>query len=143
MPEFLIVGSAVLALVVVARWGRPVRLTTAFLLAVLTVAWIWANLRTSGWQEAFSVRTPDGLDWVTRSMFWRGWPLAPAMFCLIHGLRFRPNGSERWALVFDWLVLFIILLLARFASERCSFRRTKNSDGTTRTQGGPPLNTPG
>jgi hypothetical protein len=143
MTELFIITFAVVAIVTVARWIRPVRPITAFLLALLTGAWIWANLRNSGWQEAFNERTPEGLDLVTKSMFWQGWPLAPAMLCLIHGNRLRTNGLERFALVFDWLALILILLLARFVCERCPRRGSKNCDDTTRAQGCTPCRTPG
>jgi hypothetical protein len=97
------------------RWKRPVRPIAAFVLALLTGAWVWVNLRPSRLQEAFNEDTPEGLDPVTKAMFWRGWPLAPVMLCQIRGNRFRPSGLEGLALVFDWLVLFLILSLARRA----------------------------
>jgi hypothetical protein len=128
MAYVFTIAIAVVLLVAVARWHRPVRPITAFCLALLTWAWIWANLRNSGWQEVWNERAPEGLDPVTKAMFYRGWPLAPFMLCIIHGLRFRPGGLEGLALVFDWLVLFLVLSLARFVCERSSRRR----DGRTR-----------
>src|SRR6516165_6258298 len=104
MIDLLIFFCAIVTLVAVAWRRRPVRSITVFGLVLLTGVWIWANLRASGWQEEFSEDTPKGLDPVTRAMFWRGWPLAPVMFCLIQGNRFRPNGLEGLALVFDGLV---------------------------------------
>jgi len=131
MVEVFTIAFAVVILVALARRNRPVRPTTAFFLALLTGAWIWANLRTSGWQEVWGEGAPDGLDPVTKAMFWRGWPLAPFMVCMIHGNRFRPSGLEGCALIFDWLVLFVVLSLARFVCARCSHwrdRRTRSAD---------------
>ena len=53
MVEVLTIAIAVVILAAVARWIRPVRPITAFFLASLTGAWIWANLRDSGWQEVW------------------------------------------------------------------------------------------
>ncbi len=123
MIEFVVVAFAVVILVAVVRWTRPIRPITALFLTLFTGAWIWANLRTSGWQEVFNQDPPEGLDPVTRAMYWRGWPLAPAMLCLIHGNRIRPGGGEVLALAFDWVVLFAALSLAGFVCKRCSRRR--------------------
>ena len=123
------IALSVVILAAVARWIRPVRPVTAFFLALLTGVWVWANLRTTGWQEVWGNDIPEGLDPVTKAMFYRGWPLAPFMLCVIHRNRFSPGGSL--ALVFDWLVLFAALCLARFVCERCFHwrdRRTRATD---------------
>jgi hypothetical protein len=120
MLDVVIFAIAVVILVAVTRWHHPVRPITAFFLALLTGAWLWANLRDSGWQEVWNERAPESLDPVTKAMFYRGWPVAPFMLCIIHGLRFRPGGLEGLALVFDWFVLFLVLILARFMCERCA-----------------------
>ena len=122
MTYLFVIVSALVILVAVVRWNRPVRPVTAVFLALLTGAWIWANLRNFGWQEEWGGVIPEGLDPVTRAMFYRGWPLAPFMLCLVHGLKFHPGPGASLALVFDWLVLFVILSLARFVWERCSRR---------------------
>jgi hypothetical protein len=119
----LTIASVIVVFVAVAPRRRPVGSITSFCLALITGAWVWANLRDSGWQELFNEDAPEGLDLITRAMFYRGWPLAPVMICLVHGMRFRPNGLEGLTLVFDCLVLFLVLCLARFVSERCSHRR--------------------
>jgi hypothetical protein len=128
MVEVLTIAIAVVILAAVARWSHPVRPITAFFLASLTVVWVWANLRNSGWQEVWNERAPEGLDPVTKAMFYRGWPLAPFMVCIIYFNRFRPSGLEGSVLVLDWLVLFVALSLGRFVCERCCHRR----DGHTR-----------
>jgi hypothetical protein len=120
MVDVFTIVLAVVILVAVARWKRPVRPITAFFLILLTVAWIWANLHDFGWQEELHEATPESSDPVTRAMFWRGWPLAPCMLCLIERNRLSAGGLEGLALVFDWLVLFLALCLARFVCERCS-----------------------
>lgn len=122
------IGFAVVILVAVARWNRPVRPLTAVFLALLTGAWIWANLRNTGWQEELGGDIPEGLDPVTEAMFYHGWPLAPFMLCVFHHMRLRAGPITRLALVFDLLLFSLILSLARFVWERCSRRR----DGRTR-----------
>jgi hypothetical protein len=131
MVDLFTIVFAVVILVVVARRIRPVRPITVFFLALLTGAWIWANLRDSGWQEEWGGDIPERSDPVTKAMFYRGWPLAPFMVCLIYFNRFRPSGLEGLVLVFDWLVLIAALCLARFVCERCFHwrdRRTQSAN---------------
>lgn len=99
----------------------PVRPTTAILLALLTCALLWANLRPTVWQEEFGggIDAPSGLDPITGAMFWRGWPLSPCMFCLYHGMRFHPTGIEPCILALDGLLFVVALLATKAASERC------------------------
>jgi hypothetical protein len=120
MVDIFTIALAVVILVAVARWKRPVRPITAFILALLTAAWIWANLHDFGWKEEWGNDVPDGLNPVTEAMFYRGWPVAPFMLCLIERNRFQASGLEEMVLVFDWLVLFLALCLARLVCERCS-----------------------
>ena len=128
MIDVFTIVVALVILVAVARWVRPVRPITAFFLALLAGAWLWANLRDPGWQEVWNEGTPEGVDPFTRAMFWRGWPIAPFMLCLIRSNRFRTGGGEGLAIVFNWLVLCLVLSLARLICERWSHRR----DGRTR-----------
>ena len=60
------------------------------------------------------------MDPVTKAMFYRGWPLAPFMVCLVHGLRFHSSGVEGCVLVLDG-VLFVVALYATkpLASDFC------------------------
>src|SRR4029077_15926572 len=85
-----VIGMALLFLLRAARRPHPVHRTTAILLTLLTGVLLWANLRPTGWQEEFGgVDSPLELDPITKAMFWRGWPLSPFMFCLIHGMKFH------------------------------------------------------
>ncbi len=127
MVDVFIIVLALVSLVAVVRRRRPVRPITVFLLALITGPWIWANLRDSGWQEEWGGDIPEGLDPVTKAMFYRGWPLAPFMFCIIYFNRFRPGGLEGLVLVFDWLVLIAALTLARFVCERCFRERDRRA----------------
>jgi hypothetical protein len=120
MVDVFTIAFAVVILASVARRPFPVRSITLCILALLTGAWIWANLRASGWQEVLNEGAPAGLDPVTKAMFYRGWPLAPFMVCIIYFNRFQPSGLEGSVLVIDWVVLFVGLFLARFVCERCA-----------------------
>jgi hypothetical protein len=139
MVDVFIIAVAVIILATVARRPVPVRPMTVFILALLTGAWIWANLRASGWQEVFNEGAPRGLDPVTKAMFWRGWPLAPCMVCIIYFNRIQPSGLEGSVLVIDWIVLLIVLFLARFVCERCSRWRAGRA---LNRQGGLPAHEP-
>jgi hypothetical protein len=119
MVDVFIIVLALVSIVAVARRFRRVRPITVFFLALLTGAWIWANLRDTGWKEVLGGENPQGLDPVTKAMFYRGWPLAPVMVCIIYFNRFQPSGLEGLVLVVDWLVLIAALCLARFVCERC------------------------
>ena len=92
-PIDLCIGLvAVSTLVRATRRPHPVHPTTAILLTLLTGVLLWANLRNSGWQEVWNERAPEGLDPVTKAMFYRGWPLATFMICIICFNRFRLGG---------------------------------------------------
>jgi hypothetical protein len=114
-----VIGMALLILIHAVRRPHPAHRTTAILLTLLTGILLWANLRPTGWQEDWGDLTPLELDTVTRAMFWRGWPLVPGWFCLFHGMRFHPNGSEKWVLALDGLVFVVVLFGMKEVSERC------------------------
>jgi hypothetical protein len=84
MVEVFTIAFVIVILAAVARRVFPARPITVFFLSLLTGAWIWANLRDSGWQEEWGSDFPEGLDSVTKTMFYRGWPLAPFMVCVIY-----------------------------------------------------------
>ncbi len=109
---------AVLALVRAARRPHPVHPATAILLTLLTGVLIWANLRPTALQQNFAGESLPGLDPVTRAMFFRGWPLSPCFFCLIHGLRFHPSGIEPFVLAFDGVLFLAALYATKAACER-------------------------
>lgn len=131
MVDVFTIVLAIVILVAVARWKRPVRPITAFILGLITAAWIWANLHDFGWEEEWGNDFPDGLNPFTKAMFYRGWPVAPFMICLIERNRFQASGLEEVVLVFDWLVLFLALVLARFVCERCC----RTADSLRRREG--------
>ena len=118
---------AVLMLVRAARRPRPVHPITAILLILLTGVLIWANLRPTALQQDFAGESLPGLDPVTRAMFFRGWPLAPCMVCLVHGLRFHPNGVEQCVLALDGVLFLVALYATKAACERLlRWRRHRN-----------------
>lgn len=118
--DWSVIGVALLFLIRAARRPRPVHRTTAILLTLITGILLWANLRPTGWQEEFGgVDSPTELDPVTKTLFWRGWPLSPCMVCLVHGLRFHPSGIEQCVLAFDSVVFVVALLATKAVCERC------------------------
>ncbi|WP_165070746.1 hypothetical protein [Paludisphaera rhizosphaerae] len=119
MVDVLVAAVALLTYVVVQRRPRPAHLTATIVLALLTGLWIWANLRPTDWKRDIGVsRLPAELDFVTKGMFFRGWPLSPCWFSLITGMRFHADRLQPMTLVFDWLVLVVALKLAKIACER-------------------------
>ena len=117
--DWSVTGVALLILIRAVRRPQPVHRTTAILLTLLTGILLWANLRPSGWQEVWGGVSPPELDAITRTMFWRGWPLSPCMFCLMHGMRFHPSGIEGCVLVFDGVLFLVALFAAKAVCERC------------------------
>jgi hypothetical protein len=61
---------------------------------------------------------PEELDPITKAMFYRGWPLAPFMVCLVHGLRFHAKGFEGCVLVLDGVLFLIALYTTKAVCER-------------------------
>ncbi len=116
--DFCIGLAAVLALVGVARRPHPVHPATAVLLTLLTGVLIWANLRPTALQAEFAGESLPGLDPVTKAMFFRGWPLSPCFFCLIHRLRFHTSGIEPFVLAFDGVLFLVALYATKAACER-------------------------
>jgi len=95
---------------------RP-RLPIAALIVVVETAalLVWANLHVSSDARSFNEDAPPELDPVTRYFFFRGWPLSPFKFCLIHGLRFRTESSPiRLVLVLDLALAGLVLLGVSF-----------------------------
>jgi hypothetical protein len=125
---------AVLTLVHVARRPHPVRPTTAILLTLLTGVLLWANLRDSGWHAVWNEDAPEGLDPVTKAMFYRGWPLAPFNFCLVHGLRFHPSGLEQCVLALDGVVFLVALFTTKAACEPLLAWRRRRDLGRISTE---------
>ncbi|WP_435016217.1 hypothetical protein TA3x_003781 [Tundrisphaera sp. TA3] len=99
------------------------RPTTAILLTLLTGAWLWANLRDPGWQADLNVDAPEGLDPITKAMFYRGWPLAPFMICPTRGMTFHPTGMEGLALILDGACLLVALYATKAACDGLLRRR--------------------
>jgi len=132
MVDLWVVAVAIVTLFFIVRRGPSIHLLTALVLALLTGAWVGANLRRYPEREDFvGGAVPPELDPITRAMFSRGWPLAPVMICLFHGMRFRPSGLEGITLVIDWLVLVVSLAFARFVCElypRWQIRRKRGAD---------------
>jgi hypothetical protein len=117
--DWCVTGATILILIRAARRPQPVHRATAILLTLITGVLLWANLRPTGWQEEFGgVDRPPGLDPVTRAMFWRGWPLSPCIVCLIHGMRFHPNGVEQCVLALDGVLFLVALYATKAACER-------------------------
>jgi hypothetical protein len=121
-----IIVIALLVLVLAARRPHPVHVTTAILLTLLTGILLWANLRTNVWLEEFGGGDADlgGLDPITRTMFYHGWPLSPCMIWL-NPMNRNPSGIEGCVLVFDGVLFLVALLATKAVSERCLlyFRR--------------------
>jgi hypothetical protein len=125
--DWSMIGVALFLLVRAARRPRPVHRTTAIVLTLLTGILLWANLRPSGWQEAFGGDSPPELDAITRLMFWRGWPISPCMVHLFGG-RYYPSGAEQSVLAFDGFLFVVAIYATRSICERCLRWRQHRND---------------
>jgi hypothetical protein len=99
-----------------------IHLATAVVMVPTATLLVWANLHVSSDAHSLGEDAPPELDPVTRYFFFRGWPLSPWKFCLIHGLRFRPEGGTvHLVLVLDLVaagsVLLAVALLCNWIIE--------------------------
>jgi hypothetical protein len=90
----------------------PVRIhrSTAIALMLVSALLLWANLRPDGWKritDEYGFRTDNpneqlestNLDPLTKSLFYRGWPLSPFLFCSGGLTRWHPDQSPLVGLV--------------------------------------------
>ncbi len=130
--DAVVILAAIVVAVGVMEYPRRVHLPTAILLTLVAGTLLWANLRPTRWQKDLgSLLPPDRLDFVTKGMFFRGWPLSPCMICLYHGMRFHPEeGAVPLALVFDGVAFALALCVVRGVCEFCIRRRAKAAIAT-------------
>lgn len=117
--DWSVIGVAIWILIRAARRPQPVHRTTAILLTLLTGILLWANLRPTGWQEVWGGVSPPELDAITRTMYWRGWPLSPCMFFVMRGMRLHASGVEQCVLAFDGFVFVVAIFATRAVCELC------------------------
>jgi len=121
--DAFVILVAILAVVGIMEYPRRVHLATGIVLTLVAGALLWANVRTTKWQNVFNVLPPDQLDSVAKSMFYRGWPIAPFMPCLVRHMQFDASEAGVYAvLVLDAVVSVVILLLVRATCEFCCRR---------------------
>jgi hypothetical protein len=113
--DAIIILVAQMVLFCVIRRPKPVHLTTAVLLSMITGIMLWANLRPTGWQREFGVDTPTELDLIIKALFWRGWPLSPFMASL--DMMFRSPGGQL-LLVCDCVLFVVALYTVKIISEQ-------------------------
>jgi hypothetical protein len=113
----ILIGVAFTTFVIVCP--PRIHLLTAVLVVLFAGALLWVNLRPINWTKEFGIRPPDSLDSVARSMFDRGWPVSPSMFCAVVNLSTTTESeTEVYAtLVVDCLVFVSALCIIRFAVE--------------------------
>jgi hypothetical protein len=127
--DAVVILAAFVVLVGVVKYPRRVHPATGILLALVAGTLLWANLRPTGWQREFNEMPPDQLDPVTKSMFYRGWPLSPFMVCPIYFMKFQPgDGAVHGALVLDGVLFAVVLLVVRGVCELCFRRRRGGAD---------------
>jgi len=103
--------------------------TGVFLTAVATLM-LWANLRPTGWESQFDQQLPNELDAVTKTMFWRGWPVCPWMLCeWRHMAPDVEQGLPQAALPLNGAVFLAALFGAKAACKRCLRGRKVGDSG--------------
>ncbi|QEH35594.1 hypothetical protein OJF2_41470 [Aquisphaera giovannonii] len=89
-----------------------------------------ANLRVNSIARDFldmGVEAVWGVDPLVQFYFFRGWPLSPCMFCLIHGMRFRGAGfAVGLALGLNLAVAGLILMGVAIVGELLMRRQRWN-----------------
>ncbi len=113
--DALVILAAVVVAVGVMEYPRRVRPVTAILLTIVAGILLWANLRQTGWERKFGEVPPGYLDPVTKSMFYRGWPIGPWMLCYHQNLSIRRGGDG--ALAFDGIFFVLVLCAMKAACE--------------------------
>ncbi len=106
--------------VVVGFMGYPRRVhpATGILLTLVAGTLLWANLRPNASAREFGAWPPDRLDPLAKSMFCRGWPIPPFMFCLYHHMTVDPNDPTIYvALVIDGVVFVVALFVVKGVCE--------------------------
>ena len=90
--DAVVILAAIVVAVGVMEYPRRVHLAPAILLTLVAGTLFVGQLTAdpvAGRTWLFAA--PDRLDFVTKGMFFRGWPLSPCMICLYHGMRFHPE----------------------------------------------------
>ncbi|MHB1559986.1 MAG: hypothetical protein ACYC61_21250 [Isosphaeraceae bacterium] len=110
---------------------RTFHLATAMVLVATAALLAWANLQVSRAARDFNYDVPPDVDPVTQYFFYRGWPLSPCWFCLVHGMRFHAAFPLFLVLVFDLavaqLALFAVARVGNWTIERLRRRRARFS----------------
>jgi hypothetical protein len=80
---------------------------------------VWLNFRVTADQTWLGhIEPPDELNPLTRSLFFRGWPLSPWMLCPFHGMKWHPEEIFcELALVLDAVVALLVLAALGYACE--------------------------
>ncbi len=127
--DAIVILVGVVVAVGIMEYPRRVHPVTAIMLTLVTSLLLWANLRTpSMWRDDGGAPPVEWLDPVAQSMFSRGWPLAPFMLSLVHGMRFHTSEGEVYFILFlDGLVFVAALVMVRCACEFCFHRRRKRT----------------
>lgn len=86
---------------------------------------LWLNLRTPEWLEGYGLNTsrpPEGLDPVTKFLFFRGWPFPPCGYCYTNLAGWHPDRSDGWvqlAALADVLIFLLALAVTGVVCEGC------------------------
>ncbi len=120
--DAIVILAGIVIVVGVMEYPRRVHLPTGILLTIVTGTLLWANLRTTGWQEICNELPPDYLDPISKAMFYRGWPVSPCMICEHQNLSVRHGGGG--AMIFDGVFCTVVLLAMKAACEHYFRRRS-------------------
>ncbi len=97
-------------------------------LALVAGVLLWANVRTTHWEESLRLKAPAESGLVMQWFFYRGWPLSPCMVCDFHGLRWHPEkGEGEVVLVIDTGVALLALSFSAWVCERLLRRKKVES----------------
>ena len=112
--------TALTLLLAVIRCPPQAHWVTGILLTAVATLMLWANLRPTGWESQFDQQLPNELDPVTKTMFWRGWPVCPWTLCEWRHMALDAERSlPEAALALNGVVFLAALFAAKAACGRC------------------------
>ena len=125
--DSVVILSTIVVTVGLMVYPRRVHKVTAVVLTLVTGTLLWANLRTSNmWKEVGMGPPFEWLDPVAARMFSRGWPLAPFMISLVHGMRLHTSEAQVYGVLFlDGVVFMGVLFTSKFVCEFCLRKRAR------------------
>jgi hypothetical protein len=107
-------------------------------IAVFVLLWLNTHPPTDWKRETANnqLAPPVSLNLLGKTMFYKGWPLSPCVFCNFRGMRWDPDdvGTVYLILLLDFLVLVLVAVASGLLCEWLIRRIQKSRKGPGPTQ---------